>query len=233
MITPPFRRLVVYTCLTFAILYTFYHLDRLQSAWRPERPSVGEVRPPPLHQVEWSTVIEHFPVTSFIPLPTAKPTSIPTIQQKAGRESSARKKERLERQAAVKKSFQHAWEGYKKYAWMEDEVAPISGTFITSFGGRAATLVDTLDTLWIMDLLEEFVEAVQALDEIDFSTSDAEIMNLFETTIRYLGGLLGAYDISGGKYPKLLEKAVILGDMLYKAFDTPNRMPITRWLWKK
>jgi mannosyl-oligosaccharide alpha-1,2-mannosidase len=232
MITPPFRRLVFYTALTLAIFYTLYHLDRLQSAWGSD-PLVDEARPPPPHQVEWATVLEHFPVTSFIPLPTAKPTSIPTIQQKAQSESTPKKKERLERRDAVKQSFEHAWEGYKKYAWMEDEVAPISGTFITSFGGRAATLVDTLDTLWIMDLRTEFVEAVQALDDLDFSTSDAETMNIFETTIRYLGGLLGAYDISGGKYPRLLEKAVTLGDMMYKAFDTPNRMPKTRWLWKK
>jgi mannosyl-oligosaccharide alpha-1,2-mannosidase len=44
---------------------------------------------------------------------------------------------------------------------------------------------------------------------------------------------LSAYDLSEGKHHVLLEKAVQLGDMLYGAFDTPNRLPITRWDWVK
>ncbi|EAQ84271.1 hypothetical protein CHGG_10675 [Chaetomium globosum CBS 148.51] len=46
---------------------------------------------------------------------------------------------------------------------------------------------------------------------------------LAPTTIRHLAGLLSAYDLSGE--PALLEKAKELGNMLYMAFDTPNRMP--------
>ena len=60
-------------------------------------------------------------------------------------------------------------------------------------------------------------------------TTEADIINVFETTIRYLGGFLGAYDLSDGKYPILLEKAKELGEVLYNSFDTPNRLPITRW----
>jgi len=52
---------------------------------------------------------------------------------------------------------------------------------------------------------------------------------VFETTIRYLGGFLTAYDLSGGIYPGILQKAYDLGEMLYVAFDTPNRMPVPRW----
>jgi mannosyl-oligosaccharide alpha-1,2-mannosidase len=58
-------------------------------------------------------------------------------------------------------------------------------------------------------------------------------VNVFETTIRYLGGLMSAYDLSGQKYSVLLDKATELGEMLYGAFDTPNRMPVTRWNWRK
>ncbi|KAK3081114.1 hypothetical protein LTS18_010094 [Coniosporium uncinatum] len=78
-----------------------------------------------------------------------------------------------------------------------------------------------------MGLREEFSEAVRALNEIDFSTSTLEEINVFETTIRYLGGLMAAYDLSGDL--TLLYKSRELGDMLYKAFDTPNRMPVLRW----
>lgn len=80
---------------------------------------------------------------------------------------------------------------------------------------------------------DEFERAIHSLDKIDFSTCSLEEINVFETTIRYLGGFLAAYDLSGGKYPALLQKAAEIGDMLYKAFDTPNRMPITRWNFKE
>jgi mannosyl-oligosaccharide alpha-1,2-mannosidase len=90
-----------------------------------------------------------------------------------------------------------------------------------------------LDTLWIMEMYSEFEEAVKALKYIDFSTCALDEINVFETTIRYLGGFLSAYDLSDGKYPILLQKAKELGNMLYKAFDTPNRMPITRWKFRE
>lgn len=105
--------------------------------------------------------------------------------------------------------------------------APISGGRKNHFGGWAATLVDALDTLWIMDLKDDFNEAVAAAVSIDFSGTRMEEINVFETTIRYLGGFLSAYDLSGDK--RLLSKAVELGEMLLAAFDTPNRMPVTRW----
>jgi mannosyl-oligosaccharide alpha-1,2-mannosidase len=81
-----------------------------------------------------------------------------------------------------------------------------------------------------MGLYSEFELSVAAIDKIDFSTSKGDEINVFETNIRYLGGFLAAYDLSGNKI--LLNKATQLGDMLYKAFDTPNRMPITRWKFR-
>jgi mannosyl-oligosaccharide alpha-1,2-mannosidase len=44
---------------------------------------------------------------------------------------------------------------------------------------------------------------------------------------------LAAYDVSGGRYPVLLAKAVEVGELVMSCFDTPNRMPITRWDWQK
>lgn len=115
---------------------------------------------------------------------------------------------------------------------MKDELTPVSGSYRSHFGGWAATLVDSLDTLWIMELKDEFEEAVDAVYHIDFTTTEEDEINVFETTIRYLGGMLAAYDLSEGKYPLLLQKSLELGDFLYAAFDTPNRMPIMRWVWK-
>ena len=81
-------------------------------------------------------------------------------------------------------------------------------------------------------MTDEFENAIKAIDEIDFSTCAVEELNVFETTIRYLGGFIAAYDLSNEKYPALITKATEMGEMLYKAFDTPNRLPIMRWNFK-
>lgn len=168
----------------------------------------------------------------MIALPKGTPLSIPKIQHEFGIETEHNKAQRLRRRAAVKDAFLHTWEGYKKYAWLQDEVTPVTGGFKNSFGQRGASLVDALDTLVIMGLEKEFEHAVRAMKKIDFTTAGLQKLNVFETTIRYLGGLLSAYDLSGAKHHVLLDRATQLGDMLYAAFDTPNRMPITRWDWE-
>lgn len=136
-----------------------------------------------------------------------------------------------ERLAVIKQTAEKAWSGYKRMAWKADEVMPITGGKKNPFMGWGATLVDALDTLWIMDMREDFEEAVKAVGEIDFTTSQRGDIPLFETTIRYLGGMIAAYDLSGEKYSILLDKAVELAEILSGAFDTPNRMPVTYPRW--
>lgn len=183
---------------------------------------------------DWAKIPPRNPVTNMIPLPTGTPAKIPRIQFdfSTQKESSTHKTERLRRLAAVKEAFDHSWEGYRKNAWLHDEVKPLSGKPFDPFGGWGATLVDSLDTLWIMGMEKDFAVAVAALNKIDFSRGTQKDVNIFETTIRYLGGFLAAYDLSGGKYPLLLEKAVEVAEMMYRCFDTSNRMPITRWDWQ-
>lgn len=179
----------------------------------------------PVETPHWSKLLEQFPVTSTIQLPTAKPSAIPLIQ-------SAKKGADKERLAAIKEATKHAWKGYRDIGWGFDEVSPVSGVGKNSFNGWGATLVDSLDTLWIMGMKEEFEDAVNQTSYIDFTTSSRADIPLFEVTIRYLGGLIAAYDVSGHKYRVLLDKAVELAEVLYSAFDTPNRMPETYYSWK-
>jgi mannosyl-oligosaccharide alpha-1,2-mannosidase len=128
------------------------------------------------------------------------------------------------RQAAVKKEFLHAWTSYRDHSWMADGLLPLSGGRKTQFCSWSATLIDSLDTLWIMDLHEEFEEAVNATMTVDFRHSAGMCeVSLFESTIRYLGGLLGAYDLSGEE--RLLGKVKEVGEVLSRAFDTSNGMP--------
>ncbi|KAI9852764.1 MAG: hypothetical protein M1838_005522 [Thelocarpon superellum] len=182
--------------------------------------------------IHYSKQPERYPVQSLLTLPTAQPARIPKIQDSFHTEDGAAGVIREERLRAVKKSFQRSWASYKTHAWLKDELKPISGGYRNAFGGWAATLVDTLDTLWMMGLQAEFDEAVAALDAIDFTATEDPSINVFETTIRYLGGLLAAHDLSQGRHALLLTKATEVGDMLYGAFDTPNRMPVTRWDWE-
>ncbi|KAF4947654.1 hypothetical protein FSARC_13915 [Fusarium sarcochroum] len=169
----------------------------------------------------WSTLHQFHPPSSIKPLPTEKPRKLPQVQAKRGKfdYNSATK----DRQKAVRDEFLRSYRSYKQYAWMKDELMPISTQGKDNFGGWAATLVDSLDTLWIMGLKDEFYEAAQAAATLNWGETHEGAINLFETTIRHLGGLLGAYELSGEEV--LLNKAVELGEMLYVAFDTPNRLP--------
>lgn len=223
------RRFVVLCVSAILLIIAFRQLSEREELPPPTGTSSTQIRNP----VKWKDVPVRYPVSSMISLPTEAPSPIPRIQHEFGIETEHNKQERQERLSAVKEAFLHSWEGYKKHAWLQDEVTPVSGGYKNGFGRRGATLVDTLDTLVIMGLDKEFDLALSAVKKIDFSTSMEPTLNVFETTIRYLGGLLSAYDLSKKKHHVLLDKAVQLGDMLYVAFDTPNRLPITRWDWVK
>ncbi|KAI1288985.1 glycoside hydrolase [Xylaria venustula] len=178
---------------------------------------------------DWSQQTQFFPVSEYTPLPTGQPRSLPAVQyvfeEDKSPEGVAREAVLASRRSEVKGAFVKSWASYKKVGFGWDELLPVSGGGYNEpgFGGWGASLVDSLSTLWIMDLTDEFHDAVAAAVTIDYSTSSDTSCNYFETTIRHLGGLLSAYDLS--RETALLEKAVELGDMLYMAYDTPNRMP--------
>jgi len=128
-----------------------------------------------------------------------------------------------ERQRAVVAAFQHAWQGYRTYAWGHDHLKPISRTHQTWFN-LGLTLIDSLDTMIIMNLKEELKEAQGWVrDSLNFDIN--KDVNLFETTIRVLGGLLSTYHLSQEKV--YLDKAVDLADRLLTAFDTPSGIPFS------
>jgi mannosyl-oligosaccharide alpha-1,2-mannosidase len=186
-----------------------------------------------LERPVWIPQKEHFPVPSesLITLPTGVPELMPRIQYSFGEEERGAKMKRQLRQATISDAFKHAWSGYLEYAMPHDELAPVTGEVKDPFNGWGATLVDALDTLWIMELKEEFDTAVEQVEKINFKTSLRKDIPLFETVIRYLGGLISAYDLSSGKYPILLDKALELAEILMGSFDTPNRMPMTYYYW--
>ncbi|XP_074473105.1 endoplasmic reticulum mannosyl-oligosaccharide 1,2-alpha-mannosidase [Sebastes fasciatus] len=131
--------------------------------------------------------------------------------------------ETVDRLEAVRDAFRHAWKGYKDYAWGHDELKPISKTFGEWFG-LGLTLIDSLDTMWILGLKEEFAEARDWVEKELTFDKNVDV-NLFETTIRVLGGLLSTYHLSGDQL--FLEKAKDLGARLMPAFKTPSKIPFS------
>ncbi|NWX21357.1 MA1A1 mannosidase, partial [Aegotheles bennettii] len=121
--------------------------------------------------------------------------------------------------------MKYAWDNYKRYAWGLNELKPISkqGHSSNLFGNiQGATIVDALDTLYIMEMKEEFKEAKDWVEKnLDFNVN-AEI-SVFEVNIRFVGGLLSAYYLSGEEVFR--KKAVELGEKLLPAFNTPTGIP--------
>ncbi|XP_043326131.1 endoplasmic reticulum mannosyl-oligosaccharide 1,2-alpha-mannosidase-like [Cervus canadensis] len=126
-----------------------------------------------------------------------------------------------ERQKAVVDAFLHAWAGYRKFAWGHDELKPLTRSFSEWFG-LGLTLIDALDTMWILGLKKEFQEARNWVSKRLLFQKDVDV-NLFESTIRILGGLLSAFHLSGDVL--FLTKAEDFGNRLMPAFRTPSKIP--------
>ncbi|KAJ1762512.1 hypothetical protein LPJ77_002690 [Coemansia sp. RSA 2523] len=146
-----------------------------------------------------------------------------TVQHDFSDETVEQRDTRRERADAVKKGFIYAWDGYKKYAYGADELDVLKKKPKTTRNGWGATLVDALDTIHIMGLDDEFRQATEMVAKINFHNDGGQLAKVFETNIRYVGGLLSAYDLS--KQDIFLKKAVELVDLLMPAFDTPLGLP--------
>lgn len=107
----------------------------------------------------------------------------------------------------------------REHAWGQDELLPLSKTGSKWFN-LGLTLVDALDTLLLLHLDAEFEEARKWVAR-SLNVASDEAVNLFETTIRVLGGLLAAFHLSGGD-ELFLFRAAELGIRLEPAFDSPS-----------
>ncbi|KAJ1669987.1 CDP-diacylglycerol-serine O-phosphatidyltransferase, partial [Coemansia sp. RSA 25] len=141
--------------------------------------------------------------------------------------NDAMKKVRANRAADVRDNFLRAWRAYKKYAYGSDEINPLTLEAVTTRNGWGATLIDSLDTIHIMGLDDEFKEATEKVRSINFDKNDGEPSKVFETNIRYIGGLISAYELSNDKI--FLTQATALADIMLEAFDTPTGIPWQMW----
>ncbi|KAG7100035.1 hypothetical protein E1B28_001821 [Marasmius oreades] len=149
-----------------------------------------------------------------------------------------------EKRDAVVEAFKHAWRAYERDAMGDDEYHPITrkGTNLTEAGGIGYTVIDSIDTMQLMGLTEDYTRARDWVEkklsfdqDAEFSTFEVRLLNisfcdklvlfsLLQTTIRVLGGLLSAYHLSG-EDTLYLDKAIELADRIMPTFDTPSGLP--------
>lgn len=169
-----------------------------RAASQPPSPSVAAEGPapsaPPLDDVSWTPLRAQAPAVSV-----AEPV----------------------RQRRVRAAMEHVWKGYRTHAWGLDELDPTRSVGIRSYG-MGLTLVDSLDTLLLMGMEAEAAEAIEWIEH-RLRFGEQEEINVFEVTIRVLGGLLAAYEHTGNF--ALLDKADEIGNHLLFAFHTPHGLP--------
>lgn len=127
--------------------------------------------------------------------------------------------------ARVKAETLHAWRGYRQYAWGHDALKPLSAKPHDWYAqSLLMTPVDALDTLVLMGLDREADEA-RALIATRLSFDHDMYVQNFEVTIRLLGGLLSAYQLTGDE--RLLKLADDLGTRLLPVFESSTGLPYT------
>ncbi|KAM5534007.1 hypothetical protein V8D89_012327 [Ganoderma adspersum] len=120
----------------------------------------------------------------------------------------------------VKGIFMTSWNAYMQYAFPHDDLTPISKSWTDGRNGWGASLVDGLTTL---DVFQQAVSHIATVDFVhDHSGSPASV---FESTIRYVGAMLSAYELSNATFPVLVKQAQTLADRLTDAWFGGNSIP--------
>ncbi|KAI0553087.1 glycoside hydrolase family 47 protein [Xylaria curta] len=136
----------------------------------------------------------------------------------------------------VKEAFQRSWNGYYQYAFPNDSLKPISKTYVNDRNGWGASAVDAISTALVMENDAVIKQIVDHIKTVNFNrtVTGGEGVSLFETTIRYLGGMVSAYDFLTGPFKgkvddastkAILDQAVNLANQLSIAFNTPSGVP--------
>ena len=129
--------------------------------------------------------------------------------------------------ADVRNELRQTWNSYRRLAWGHDQMLPVSGGFSEFFDDAhpvGLSIVEALDTLFFMGLDRELADGVAWIrDHLDFRAVTQPVQ-IFETNIRMVGGLLSGYLCTGERV--LLQKARDIADVLLPAFTrSPTGAP--------
>jgi hypothetical protein len=127
----------------------------------------------------------------------------------------------------VRHELLRTWKAYKRFAWGHDQLLPVSGGHSEFFDDAqpvGLTIVEALDTLYLMRLDDELADGVEWIkDNLDFGAVDADVQ-VFETNIRMVGGLLSGYLATRER--ALLRQARRIADILLPCFEqSPTGIP--------
>jgi mannosyl-oligosaccharide alpha-1,2-mannosidase len=137
---------------------------------------------------------------------------------------------------AVRQEYRYVWNEYVKYAFGEDDLLPLSHAGTNDLFGWGATIVDGIDTAVVMGLTDIVEKQLAFIASVDFSTADS-IVDEFDAMIRYIGGLLSAYDLinspqivppglyNASHVQALLTAAKTISDHLKPMFNSPSGVP--------
>ncbi|XP_066261807.1 ER degradation-enhancing alpha-mannosidase-like protein 3 isoform X2 [Euwallacea similis] len=159
------------------------------------------------------------------------------------------KEERTLLQEEARDMFYHAYNAYMENAYPADELMPLScqgryrgvtpnrGDIDDPLGNFSLTLIDTLDSLVVLNDMEEFEQSVKLVIK-DVNFDNDVVVSVFETNIRVVGGLLSAHILADllqqrdGIMPwykgELLSMAKDIGYRLLPAFNTTTGIPYAR-----
>ena len=134
----------------------------------------------------------------------------------------------------VKSMFEHAFDGYKKFAFPGDELKPVSKSktnslqelganagdrkyFDEEYDGVAMSLIESLSTLAVVGNTTEFTKSVDWLskhwpERLERNHRNMRV-NVFEANIRILGGLLSGHVLASGnvgvrKWSKIMHEEI-------------------------
>lgn len=140
-----------------------------------------------------------------------------------------------QRAAAVKDAFTFAWNGYFTTCRGQDELEPVTNTCTNPRNNWGASAVDALSTALVMGSQPIVTDILDYIATIDYTTTATQV-SLFETTIRYLAGMLSGYDLLTGPLSNLstdasavdtlLTQSKSLADSLSFAFNTSTGIPL-------
>ena len=116
-----------------------------------------------------------------------------------------------------------AWCGYLRSAWGYDELSPVSATPHEEWLGLAITAADSLGTLVLMGMDAQAAATAELMVARTSTFSPGIRTNVFEATIRTLGGLVSAHALT--KDDRLLAAASRLAQNMSGVFRTPTGIP--------
>lgn len=127
------------------------------------------------------------------------------------------------RRKQIQDVMKNAWNSYRENAWGYDFLNPQT-RHGENWYGLGYTIIDSLDTLILMGMNDEFDEALEWINNsFQYWLPFTGEVSFFETVIRSLGGLLTAYEQTHNKI--LLEMAEQIGNRLLPDFNTPSGLP--------